>query len=301
MERASGQLFSPRFRRWWLKACCPYAQPDGTLLATGADDGVGRIWTPSGDLLQVLSMHQKAVHSLQWTPNGASLVTGSLDNSVCLWDLNLGKVKQQWATHQNSQTSLELDVFDDQTFVTCSNDKIIHRQSSERDTRDGADGETVLAYGKPHPVHRFRGHTDDVNTVKFNPSKTLLASGSDDHTVRAWSLAGVAPGVPTLEGDDGDAADGPADVGGGGGGGGKARLARRGGSVELKHGSDVVCLAWSRKNPAWLVSYVFRSSTLSVRRRLKAVCTCRGGSDGVVKMWDIETGATCVSLLRRHD
>lgn len=78
------------------------SQPEGTLIATGADDGVCRIWTPSGDLLQVLSMHQKSIHSLQWTPSGSSLVTGSLDNTVCLWDLNMGKVKQQWATHQSA-------------------------------------------------------------------------------------------------------------------------------------------------------------------------------------------------------
>lgn len=51
-------------------------------------------------------MHQKSIHSLQWTPNGTSLVTGSLDNTVCLWDLNMGKVRQQWATHQSESRLL---------------------------------------------------------------------------------------------------------------------------------------------------------------------------------------------------
>lgn len=32
----------------------------------------------------------------------------------------------------------------------------------------------------------FSGHTNEVNQVKFNKHKTILASCSDDHTARIW-------------------------------------------------------------------------------------------------------------------
>lgn len=43
-------------------------------------------------------------------------------------------------------------------------------------------------------MHRFKGHRDEVNIVKFSPCSSLLASCSDDHTVRIWSLRNI-PGL----------------------------------------------------------------------------------------------------------
>lgn len=34
----------------------------------------------------------------------------------------------------------------------------------------------------------FRGHTNEVNQIKFNPSRTRLASCSDDQTARIWNV-----------------------------------------------------------------------------------------------------------------
>jgi hypothetical protein len=34
----------------------------------------------------------------------------------------------------------------------------------------------------------FRGHADTVNTVAFSPDSCFLASGSDDGTIRIWSI-----------------------------------------------------------------------------------------------------------------
>ena len=121
-------------------------QPSGSLLATGSEDGIARIWTlvhsytfsshktdtsryrPSGDLHLVLSMHQRTIFSLKWNSLGTMLLTGSLDNSVCLWELSNGKVKQQWQSHSDSV--LDVDWNDDSTFASGSMDKSIHRQSS---------------------------------------------------------------------------------------------------------------------------------------------------------------------------
>jgi transducin (beta)-like 1 len=36
------------------------------------------------------------------------------------------------------------------------------------------------------PVMRLRGHTQGINSLNFDSASQLLASGSDDHTVRIW-------------------------------------------------------------------------------------------------------------------
>lgn len=107
---------------------CVY-QPEGTLIATGSEDGVARIWTPSGDLHLVLPMHQRTIFCIKWNSRGTMLLTGSLDHSVCLWELSYGKVKDQWSTHSDSV--LDLDWMTDEVFASCSMDKNIHGQSAQ--------------------------------------------------------------------------------------------------------------------------------------------------------------------------
>lgn len=89
---------------------------------------VADLTSPAGDLHLVLSMHQRTIFSLKWNSLGTMLLTGSLDNSVCLWELSNGKVKQQWQTHTDSV--LDVDWNDDSTFASASMDKSIHCQCS---------------------------------------------------------------------------------------------------------------------------------------------------------------------------
>lgn len=73
-------------------------------------------------------MHQRAINSLRWAPSGTLLLTGSLDSTVCLWELSSGKVRQQYGTHGDS--ILDVDWNDDSTFASASMDKTVHRKFS---------------------------------------------------------------------------------------------------------------------------------------------------------------------------
>jgi transducin (beta)-like 1 len=45
-----------------------------------------------------------------------------------------------------------------------------------------------------------RGHTDEINQIRFNKSSTRLASGSDDKTARIWNIESTSGNVVVLNG-----------------------------------------------------------------------------------------------------
>ncbi|XXG60792.1 hypothetical protein AAC387_Pa04g2617 [Persea americana] len=80
--------------------------PAGEQLASGADGGELVIWKmhPTDDghtwkVLKTLSFHRKDVLDLQWSTDGAFLVSGSVDNSCIIWDASKGSVHQTFDSH----------------------------------------------------------------------------------------------------------------------------------------------------------------------------------------------------------
>ncbi|KAJ9177801.1 hypothetical protein P3X46_012973 [Hevea brasiliensis] len=78
----------------------------GDLLASGADGGELIVWklnsTEAGKtwkVLKNLSFHRKDVLDLQWSPDCAFLISGSVDNSCIIWDVNKGSVHQLLDNH----------------------------------------------------------------------------------------------------------------------------------------------------------------------------------------------------------
>ncbi|XP_042058998.1 chromatin assembly factor 1 subunit FAS2 [Salvia splendens] len=80
--------------------------PSGDQLASGADGGELILWklnvTDAGEVWKVhksLVFHRKDVLDLQWSADGACLITGSVDNSCIIWDANKGSVHQILDAH----------------------------------------------------------------------------------------------------------------------------------------------------------------------------------------------------------
>jgi WD40 repeat protein len=62
--------------------------PSGSVVATGADDGMIRLWSrSSGRELARWEAHDTAVSALAFCPDGQLLVSGSADGAAKLWDL----------------------------------------------------------------------------------------------------------------------------------------------------------------------------------------------------------------------
>jgi len=144
----------------------------GEVLATGSYDGVARVWSRSGELLQTLKGHRGPIFSLKWNKRGNFLLSGSYDKSTIVWDVtgDVGFVKQQFSFHL--APALDVDWKDDLTFASCSTDKTVQ----------------ICRVGFSRPVKTYSGHNDEVNAVKWDPSGTLLASCSDDCTAKVWDI-----------------------------------------------------------------------------------------------------------------
>jgi len=143
---------------------------DGSQLATGSYDGQARIWSASGTLANTLTKHKGPIFSLKWNSTGQYLLSGSVDKTAIIWDAATGGVRQQFAFHKDP--TLDVDWRDVDSFASCSTDRMIY----------------VCKLGQNNYLKCFRGHNDEVNAIKWDPSGTLLASCSDDYTAKVWSM-----------------------------------------------------------------------------------------------------------------
>jgi platelet-activating factor acetylhydrolase IB subunit alpha len=108
-------------------------------------------------------------------------------------------------------------------------------------------------------VKTFRGHRDWVRMVKVNHDGSLLATCSNDQTVRVWAVA-------TAES--------------------KAEL--------REHEHVVECIAWAPEAACTIISEAAGQETKKAQRSGPYVIS--GSRDKTIKFWDIST-STCLFTL----
>ncbi len=110
---------------------------------------------------------------MAWSPHGASLASGSRDNTVKIWNVKTGKCVSTLNGHSRSVTSVAWNN-DGTKLVSGSYDSTVRIWSV------GSTGtfecQSPLTVDSP------------VYSVAFSPDGTKLASGSLDKTVRIWSV-----------------------------------------------------------------------------------------------------------------
>jgi WD40 repeat protein len=160
---------------------------DGKLLAAGDDNAVILWDTDRYQKLQPLKTPGKGL--LAFSPDGHTLFTARHNYSkgegqaFTRWDVTTGKAK---ATH-------ELPTRDSYAFFYLSLDgrTVFVSYLVPPEQRVGAyDAETGQDRFPP------LGHRGPVLAVAVSPDGRTLASGSADHTIRLWDLAGWRPGEP---------------------------------------------------------------------------------------------------------
>ncbi|XP_031565587.1 F-box-like/WD repeat-containing protein TBL1X [Actinia tenebrosa] len=143
---------------------------DGTYLASGSYDGCARIWNPEGQLIATLKEHKAPLFAIKWNKKGNYLVSAGVDKACIVWEANTWEIKQQFVFHLDP--TLDVDWQNSTCFASCSTDKNVH----------------ICKIGLDKPFKTFRGHTAEINTIKWDPTGTYLASCSDDMSIKIWSL-----------------------------------------------------------------------------------------------------------------
>jgi WD40 repeat protein len=130
----------------------------------------GNVAPPSS--AAILEGHQGSVLSVEFSEDGRTLVSGSRDGTIKIWDVPSRKLTRTLTGHGLNVFGVTFSPKGD-LLASCGGDKMIRLW----------DARTL------EPVRVLQGHTDAIRAVAFSPDQVALASVSLDQTVRLWDVA----------------------------------------------------------------------------------------------------------------
>ena len=180
--------------------------PNNTLLASGSEDNTLRLWdtatarevlTLAGDsnlvqalassspdgiplpswdprterLLATSNENPGRVRSVAFSPDGATLASGSADGRVRLWEVETGAVLTSFSTHDGLVLALAFS----------PNGEVLASGGSDTLVR-------LWELDSQHLIANLRAHTDSINALAFSRNGEILASGGRDRYLQLWDM-----------------------------------------------------------------------------------------------------------------
>jgi WD40 repeat protein len=119
-----------------------------------------------------LNGHSSYVNTLAISPDGQTLVSGSADKTIKIWNLSTGQEIRTLAGHSNPVNSIVISP-DGQTLVSGSADKTIK----------------IWNLSTGQEIRTLTGHSNPVNSLAISSDWQTLVSGSADKTIKIWNLS----------------------------------------------------------------------------------------------------------------
>ncbi|MHC5769182.1 MAG: protein kinase domain-containing protein [Nostoc sp.] len=156
--------------------------PDGKILATASDDKTIKLWqVETLEEICTLLGHAHAVKSVAFSPDGQILASGSWDKTIKLWDIYTGKEICTITGHQLQVNSVAFSP-QGQLLASASYDRTIRLWQIEGSQREIQNRPCYSL------LSTLSGHAWAVLTVAFSPDGKILATGSDDNTIKLWEV-----------------------------------------------------------------------------------------------------------------
>ena len=143
----------------------------GTIIPVPQQQRVVPARAPTWRCVHTLVGHSQAVTSIAFSPDGATLASGSEDKTIEMWKLDAGKRWYTLTGHSDWVTCVAFSP-DGATLASGGRDKTIQ----------------IWDLNKGKWWYALHGHEDRVYAVAFSPDGQVLASGSRDKTVQLWNL-----------------------------------------------------------------------------------------------------------------
>lgn len=153
--------------------------PGKNQLAVGAsDNSIYLLKIPDLQLIHTIrNAHDNSVFSLQYSPDGRQLISGSRDAHLKAWDIWDGF--QEIVAKPAHWFTINAIAYhpDGHLFATASRDKTIKIWDAES-----------FELLKVIETIRDNGHVNSVNSLLWSPYQNYLLSASDDRTIGIWAL-----------------------------------------------------------------------------------------------------------------
>ncbi|RWA08839.1 hypothetical protein EKO27_g6278 [Xylaria grammica] len=194
--------------------------PGGGLLASTATNGELRIWDIQTDIANeatgeaahpevknggILEGHKQRVACVTISPCGNTIASASIDGTICLWDGRTGIWKHTIKEAHDGRITALVFSPDGKLLVSAATDST----AFVWDVSDGAVRLRCPLKGHSDWIRTLAvaicrdSENDAVNTLNqrdtIPPNRVLVATGSDDRTVRVWEIPPVEVEVVNTE------------------------------------------------------------------------------------------------------
>jgi WD40 repeat protein/MoxR-like ATPase len=202
--------------------------------------------------------HRNTVISVSFSPNAKQALSGSLDSTLKLWDVESGEELRTFNGHQNAVWSVSFSP-DGKQALSGSLDSTLKLWDVES-------GEELRT---------FNGHQNGVLTVKFSPDGKQALSGSVDKTIRLWDVESGEL-IRTLKGHEDSVFSVSFSLDG---------------KQALSGSLDTTLILWNVESGAELRSFAGHlSNVTSVSFSPDGKQALSGSVDKTIRLWDVESG-----------
>ena len=259
-------------------------------------------------IIKKLKYHKDKVLTVEYSPNGECLISGSEDKTMKLYNILTNEVIINIEAHYAGVKNVGF--FNNGNKLISAGDKSIKIWNLEGIQEkillghhsyilsfDVSPNNIYLASGsyekyfrlwdinKGKEINSVKGHDKSVVTVSISPDNKLIASGSMDHTIKIWELE-TQQLIHTFEGHTGNIL---------------CLKFSNSGDFLLSASIDKKLTLWDIKNKSFIISYVGHD---------KGILSCdfspngnhfiSAGGDRQIKLWETKT-TNCIYTYNSHE